>query len=149
MYFSLPMRGAAYRKREAFLSSVILHLLLIIFILVSPKLFPRSVARKTNADLAAEKQDLGFLALPKDYQKLLPKPKTLRFAEKDRIAQGKAPKIDPKGFFKPLIPKATRRIWNSRLLLASSASSTTSGSAAPELAVAATSPTSPGEQAGC
>ncbi len=33
---------AAYRKREAFLSSVILHLLLIIFILVSPKLFPRS-----------------------------------------------------------------------------------------------------------
>ncbi len=104
---------AAYRKREAFLSSVILHLLLIIFILVSPKLFPRSVARKTNADLAAEKQDLGFLALPKDYQKLLRKPKTLRFAEKDRIAQGKAPKIDPKGLQAPYSKGNTKNLEQS------------------------------------
>ena len=101
---------AAYRKREAFLTSVILHLLLIIFILVSPKLFPRSVARKTNADLAAEKQELGFLALPKDYQKLLRKPKTLRFAEKDRIAQGKAPKIDPKGLQAPYSKGNTKNL---------------------------------------
>ena len=104
---------AAYRKREAFLTSVILHLLLIIFILVSPKLFPRSVARKTNADLAAEKQDLGFLALPKDYQKLLRKPKTLRFAEKDRIAQGKAPKIDPKGLQAPYSKGNTKNLEQS------------------------------------
>ena len=64
---------ASYRKREAFLSSVILHLLLIIFILVSPKLFPRSLDRNVRgADLTSpeERKDLGFLALPKEYQKL-------------------------------------------------------------------------------
>ena len=85
---------AAYRKREAILTSVILHLLLIIFILVSPKLFPRSLDRNArNADLTSpdERKDLGFLALPKDYQKLFRKPKTPVPSDKDRIAQGKAP----------------------------------------------------------
>ncbi|MCI0423464.1 MAG: TonB C-terminal domain-containing protein, partial [Acidobacteria bacterium] len=46
-------------------------------------------------------KQLGFLALPKDYQKLLHKPKTAVLSEKDRIAQGKAPKIDPNGLRAP------------------------------------------------
>ena len=55
---------ASYRKREAFLSSVILHLLLIIFILVSPKLFPRSLDRNArNADLARLEQQRQQLEL--------------------------------------------------------------------------------------
>ncbi|HEX2524581.1 MAG TPA: TonB family protein [Terriglobia bacterium] len=105
---------ASYRKREAFLSSVVLHLLLIIFILVGPKLFPRSAVSKANADLAsAEKQDLGFLALPKDYQKLQRKPKTPLFAEKDRIAQGKSPKVDPKGLQAPYSEGNTKNLEQS------------------------------------
>jgi TonB family protein len=106
---------AAHRKREAFLTSVILHLLLIIFILVSPKIFPRSATDRTrNADLAsAEKKDLGFLALPKDYQKLLHKPKTPVLADKDRIAQGKAPKIDPKGLRAPYSEGNTKQLEQS------------------------------------
>jgi TonB family protein len=107
---------ASYRKREAFLSSVILHLLLIIFILVSPKLFPRSLDRNArNADLAAadQRKDLGFLALPKDYQKLFRKPKTPVPSDKDRIAQGKAPKIDPKGLQVPYSEGNTKQLEQS------------------------------------
>lgn len=107
---------AAHRKREAFLSSVILHLLLIIFILVSPKLFPRRLDRNVrNADLtvADQKKDLGFLALPKDYQKLLRKPKTPIPSDKDRIAQGKAPKIAPKGLQAPYSEGNTKQLEQS------------------------------------
>ena len=102
---------ASHRIREAFLSSIILHLLLIIFILVSPKLFPRS-PNVRNADLASadERKDLGFLALPKDYQKLLRKPKTPVLADKDRITQGKAPKIDPKGLQAPYSEGNTKQL---------------------------------------
>jgi TonB family protein len=107
---------ASYRKREALLSSVILHLLLIIFILVSPKLFPRSLDRNArNADLAAadQRKDLGFLALPKDYQKLFRKPKAPVPSDKDRIAQGKAPKIDPKGLQAPYSEGNTKQLEQS------------------------------------
>ena len=107
---------AAYRKREAILTSVILHLLLIIFILVSPKLFPRSLDRNArNADLTSpdERKDLGFLALPKDYQKLFRKPKTPVPSDKDRIAQGKAPKIDPKGLQVPYSEGNTKQLEQS------------------------------------
>jgi len=105
---------ASSRLREAFLSSVILHLLLIIFILVGPKLFPRSAAGNVNADLTPSdpSKDLGFLALPKDYQKLR-KPKTPVFADKDRIAQGKAPKIDPKGLRAPYSEGDTKQLEQS------------------------------------
>lgn len=107
---------ASYRKREALLTSVILHLLLIIFILVGPKLFPRSLDRNArNVDLAAadQRKDLGFLALPKDYQKLLRKPKIPLPSDKDRIAQGKAPKIDPKGLQAPYAEGTTKQLEQS------------------------------------
>jgi len=107
---------SAHRKREAFLSSVILHLLLIIFILVSPKLFPRSPNRNVrNADLtsAEQRKDLGFLALPKDYQKMLRKPKMPIPSDKDRIVQGKAPKVDPKGLRAPYSEGTTKQLEQS------------------------------------
>jgi len=107
---------ASYRRREAFLSSVILHLLLVILILTGPKLFPQNAQRQTrNTTLASvdEKKDLGFLALPKDYQKLLRKPKTPVIADKDRIAQGKAPQIDPKGLRVPYSEGNTKQLEQS------------------------------------
>jgi TonB family protein len=105
---------AAHRKREAFLSSVILHLLFIIFILVSPILFPRSSDRdRRNADLAAERKDLGFMALPKDFQKLLRKPKEAAPSDKDRIAQGKAPKIEHKALQAPYSEGNTKQLEQS------------------------------------
>jgi TonB family protein len=94
----------AHRRREAFLTSVVLHLLLIILILVGPQLFPKNALREpTRRDLNSieSSKQLGFVAPPKDYQKLLQKPKTPILSDKDRIAQGKAPKIDPKGLRAP------------------------------------------------
>jgi TonB family protein len=104
---------ASYRLREAFLSSVILHLLLIIFILVSPRLFRSTSVRNGNLASAEERKDLGFLALPKDYQKLLRKPKTPVLADKDRMAQGKGPKIDPKGLRAPYSEGNTKQLEQS------------------------------------
>ena len=103
---------AAHRKREAFLSSVILHLLLIIFILVSPKLFPRGTDRSA-LNSAAQQKDLGVLALPKDYQKLMHRPKLPVPSDKDRIAQGKAPKIDPKALQAPFSKGNTKELEQS------------------------------------
>jgi TonB family protein len=102
---------AAYRRREAFLFSVILHLFLVIFILVSPKLFTRRTANELSREALTKvdrSKQLGFLALPKDYQKLLQKPKTPVLSDKDRIAQGKAPKIDPKGLRVPYVEGNTK-----------------------------------------
>lgn len=102
---------AAHRRREAFLTSVILHLVLIIFILVSPKLFPAKPPKQSSPKDPASlesSRELGFLALPKDYQKLLQKPKPPLLSDKDRIAQGKAPKIDPKGLQIPYSEGNTR-----------------------------------------
>lgn len=89
---------ASQRRREAFLISVVLHLILIIFILVSPRLFPR---KETSERDGRSTKELGFLALPEDYQKLPQKPKAPVPADQDRIARGKAPKIDPKALRVP------------------------------------------------
>jgi TonB family protein len=95
---------AAHRKREAVLMSVIVHLLAVILIMVGPKLFPVDRSRDTlDRDLASARasKNLGFLALPKDYQKLFQRPKTPVLSDKDRMAQGKARKINPKGMRAP------------------------------------------------
>jgi TonB family protein len=95
---------AAHRKREAFLMSVIIHLLAIILIMVGPRIFPVNQSKDTlGRDLTSAQafKNLGFLALPKDYQKLFQRPKTPVLSDKDRMAQGKAPKINPKGMRAP------------------------------------------------
>jgi len=95
---------AAHRKREAVLISIIIHLLCIILIILAPKLFPNGlwktppVRKLTELDASRE---LSFLALPKDYQKLLPRPKSPALSDKDRSVQGKSPLIDPRGLRAP------------------------------------------------
>jgi TonB family protein len=96
-------RGS-HRKREAVLMSVVIHLLAIILIMVGPRLFPISQSRDAlNLDLtsAQASRNLGVLALPKDYQKLFQRPKTPVLSDKDRTAQGKSRKINPKGIRAP------------------------------------------------
>lgn len=70
---------SSHRRREAYLASLVLHLLLIIFILVSPKIFSRidekRLVRRSPAGLEDSKR-LGLLALGQDYQKLLQKPRS-------------------------------------------------------------------------
>ncbi|MEW5974284.1 MAG: energy transducer TonB [Acidobacteriota bacterium] len=94
---------SSHRKREALLSSVVLHLLAVILIMVGPDLFPSRLAPPPNQQITqletAKPPD--YLVLPPDYQKLFRRPQTPVLSDKDRLAQGKAPKVDPQGLRMP------------------------------------------------
>jgi TonB family protein len=65
---------STHRSREAFLGSVILHLLLILFIIVGPKIFRSENVRDSHRINHRDTLQLASLALPKDYQQLTRKP---------------------------------------------------------------------------
>jgi TonB family protein len=88
----------AYR-RQAWLLSVIFHLLLVVAILTAPKILPapRTVLLDTPADLMRRESDLTYLHLPPDAQKDLRPPKDTKFlSDKDRVATSRAPTVDKK-----------------------------------------------------
>jgi len=84
--------------REAFWISVAVHLFAIIFLLLSPKLFPgmRGVILASPADLMNNKQ-LTYLDMPPDAQT---PPKQVRpdakLSDKNRIAESRHPSLDKK-----------------------------------------------------
>lgn len=90
---------ATHRKREAVLISIIVHLLFVILIILAPKLFPNGLWRnppvRDLTSLEASKK-LGLLAPPKDYQKLLQRPKSPPLSDVDRSALRKSPLINPR-----------------------------------------------------
>jgi TonB family protein len=99
---------ASHRRREAYLASLVLHLLLIIFILVSPKIFSRidekRLVRSSPAGLEDSKR-LGLLALGQDYQKHLQKPKISPPSDRDQIIKAKPPTLDVKKLRAPFTEK--------------------------------------------
>jgi outer membrane biosynthesis protein TonB len=85
------------RMREAAWISVVVHLMVVIFLLMSPKLFPAmGVVLTTPADLLRNQQ-MTYLDLPPDLQKE-PKvaPKTNVLSDKNRIAESRHPSLDQK-----------------------------------------------------
>ena len=87
------------RMREAFWISVVVHLMLVIFLAMSPKLFPwmvKGVVLTTPADLLRNQQ-MTYLDLPPDLQKQ-PKvaPPTNVLSDKNRIAESRHPTLDKK-----------------------------------------------------
>jgi len=85
--------------REAFWISVVVHLMVVLFLLFSPKLFPammKGVVLTTPADLLRNQQ-MTYLDLPPDMQKA-PKvaPKTNVLSDKNRIAESQHPMLDKK-----------------------------------------------------
>jgi len=85
-------------RREAAWISVAVHLFAVIFLLLSPKLFPglRGVAIANPADLMRDKQ-LTYLDMPPDEQT---PPKQVRpdakLSDKNRIAESRHPSVDQK-----------------------------------------------------
>src|ERR1700679_558510 len=79
------------RMREAFWISVVVHLMVVIFLVFSPQLFPglKGVVLGTPADLMKNEQ-MTYLDLPPDMQKA-PKipPKTNVLSDKNRIAESR------------------------------------------------------------
>jgi TonB family protein len=85
------------RMREAAWISVVVHLMVVIFLLMSPKLFSgMGVVLTTPADLLRNQQ-MTYLDLPPDLQKE-PKaaPKTSVLSDKNRIAESRHPTLDQK-----------------------------------------------------
>jgi TonB family protein len=85
------------RMREAAWISVVVHLMVVIFLLMSPKLFPAmGVVLTTPADLLRNQQ-MTYIDLPPDLQKE-PKraPKTDVLSDKNRIAESRHPTLDKK-----------------------------------------------------
>ena len=86
------------RTREAFWISVVVHLMVVIFLFMSPKMFPgsRNLLLISPADLMRNQQ-MTYLDLPPDLQKE-PKtpPKTDVLSDKNRIAESRRPTLDKK-----------------------------------------------------
>jgi TonB family protein len=86
------------RMREAFWISVVVHMALVIFLVMSPKIFPgiKGVALLSPADIMRSQQ-LTYLDLPPDAQKA-PKasPEAKVLSDKNRIAESRHPTLDKK-----------------------------------------------------
>ncbi len=85
------------RMREAAWISVVVHLLVVIFLAMSPKIFGyKGITLANTADLM-KNQNMTYLDLPSDLQKA-PKvaPKTNVLSDKNRIAMSQHPSIDKK-----------------------------------------------------
>jgi len=87
------------RMREAFWISVVVHMALVIFLLMSPKMFPgiKGVMLLSPADIMRNQQ-LTYLDLPPDAQKAPPKPPpdAKALSDKNRIAESRHPTLDKK-----------------------------------------------------
>src|SRR5271166_3218738 len=84
--------------REAYWISVVVHMALVIFLVMSPKVFPgiKGVVLLSPADIMRNQQ-LTYLDLPPDAQKA-PKasPEAKVLSDKNRIAESRHPSLDKK-----------------------------------------------------
>lgn len=97
LILELEAEAARWRRRTMFLLSVVFHLVLVALLLMEPRLFRRG-AQLMGINLEPErKRDWTFLTLPPDLQKPVRPPRTNRFSDKDRLAQGRSPLINPRG----------------------------------------------------
>src|SRR5579863_2077875 len=100
LLLELEAEAARWRRRTMFLLSILLHAVMIIIALLSPRLF-RSGAQLLGINLEPRpKPESTFLYLPPDALKR-PPPDTNTLSDKNRIAQGRAPKIDPNALHMP------------------------------------------------
>jgi TonB family protein len=84
------------RRREAFWISVVVHMVVVLLIVNSPK-FGRFLPRSTVGVMSPElnnQKDLTYLELPPDEQKVSKRPSTNIISDKDRRAMSKAPQLD-------------------------------------------------------
>src|SRR2546425_5456176 len=85
------------RQREAFWISVVVHLVIIILIVNSPKfekyLPKRAVMMVSPNDLLRQKE-LTYLELPPDTQKVPKRPDANIISDKDRIATSRTPQLN-------------------------------------------------------
>ena len=84
------------RMREAYWISAVVHLALVIFLFMSPKMFPgiQGVVLISPQDIMRNQQ-LTYLDLPPDAQKLhKPPPEAKALSDQNRIAEGRLPSLE-------------------------------------------------------
>src|ERR1700680_288095 len=91
LLLELEAEAARWRRRTMFLLSVLLHAVIIIMSLVAPQIFRRGALLMGITPKPRRKPQTTFLYLPPDLLKK-PPPITPNLSDKNRIAQGKAPK---------------------------------------------------------
>ena len=87
------------RQREAFWISVVVHLILVIVVVNSPKFekyFPKRAVMVVSPNDWMRQKELTYLELPKDTQKITKRPDTNVISDKDRIATSRTPQLDRK-----------------------------------------------------
>ena len=93
---------ACWRRRALFLTSVFLHILLILFIIYAPDLLRRGKLMMGIPVTARQNPQVSTLFIPPDLLKSLRQPPPeARPSDKNRQAQGKSPIIDPNGIHAP------------------------------------------------
>jgi TonB family protein len=94
---------ARWRRRTMFLVSIFCHVLLALLIAFSPDLLRRSRLMMGLPAEAVRKPQLSYLWIPPEVLRRLREPPPERAAPSDRNrrAQGRAPKIDPNGLHMP------------------------------------------------
>ncbi len=86
------------RMREAYWISAVVHLALVIFLFMSPKMFPDIQGQLLiSPQDIMRNQQLTYLDLPPDAQKLhKPPPEAKALSDKNRIAESRHPSLDKK-----------------------------------------------------
>jgi TonB family protein len=92
-----------WRRRTMYLSSLILHGLLVLLLVFSPDLLRRGRMLVGLPVEVAPKKDYSFLVLPPDVLRKLtePPPENSPLSDRDRRAQGRSPVINPRGLPMP------------------------------------------------
>ncbi len=100
---------ARWRRRALFLTSVFLHIFLIMFIIFAPDLIRRGKLIMGIPVTAKPKSEITTLFIPPDLLKTLRQPPPeARPSDKNRRAQGRSPIIDPNGLHMPYSRGNTR-----------------------------------------
>jgi TonB family protein len=87
---------ARSRLREAFWISLLVHVLMVVGLVTSPRFLPRrAFLLGTPGDLMRNKE-LTYLEMPPDLQKNVPRPNSNIISDKNRIAASRNPTLDRK-----------------------------------------------------
>jgi len=101
---------ARSRMREAFWISVVVHLIIVLLFIASPKIFPSRHFLVVNpADEMLRQKDATFLELPPDEQKVTRPKETDKISDKNRIAMSRNPQPQPKQELRDVRPPGSPR----------------------------------------
>ena len=99
----LDPEAIKWRRRTMYLTSLILHGVLVLILVFSPELLRRGRMMMGLPVGVAPKKDYSFLLLPPDVLRRLtePPPENSPLSDRDRRAQGRSPVINPNGLHMP------------------------------------------------